>query len=95
MPDWVQGGLKLPPIRSQEELQTALTRLGSLRPDQVCNVSSILVALHIDEPRLLDTAPVLALKVTAYAARVCWVFTQLSQPIAVPCATLQIVDCSG
>ena len=34
-PHGLQGGLKLPPIRSQEELQTALTRLGSLRPDQV------------------------------------------------------------
>ncbi len=30
-----QGGMKLPPIRSQEELRTALTRLGSLRADQV------------------------------------------------------------
>ena len=30
-----QGGMKLPPIRSQEELRTALTRLGSLRSDQV------------------------------------------------------------
>jgi len=34
-PDELQGGLKLPPIRSQEELTTALTKLGSLRPDQV------------------------------------------------------------
>ena len=31
-----ETGIKLPPIQSAEELRTALTRLGSLRSDQVC-----------------------------------------------------------
>lgn len=30
-----ESGMKLPPIRSREELQTALGRLGALRSDQV------------------------------------------------------------
>jgi len=53
-PDELQGGLKLPPIRSQEELTTALTKLGSLRPDQVRKVSSSCTHVTLTELECAD-----------------------------------------
>ena len=37
-----ETAMKLPPIRSQEELKIALTKLGSLRSDQVCQLLPLL-----------------------------------------------------